>query len=165
MKELISFHEELVDLYGYMVQVAMAIAVLHEKLNRMVTQSTTTTLQNSMFFGKSNPNDPDAKYQYRRTFGYLIRASEKDGINLVILHRSIIVLAVALWEDHFRKKIAKECGIEKDDLKSDVFRDLNSYRQAILHGGNRLRKQPKVIRLFKKGDKISLTDEYMDKIF
>ena len=164
MKELTNFHESLVDLFGYMVQVAVAIAVWREKLNKVLSKGATSP-QNSMYFGQGDPNDPSAKYQYRRTFGYLVKASEKDGVNFVIHHRSVLVLAVALWEDHFRERIAEECNIEKNDLQSDVFRDLNSYRQAILHGNNKLRKKPKVIQLFRKGDEISLTNEHMETIF
>lgn len=164
MKELTDFHDEIIDIYGYMVQVGVAISQWNKMLRSQLT-SPKTTPRNTMFFGKGAPNVPGAKYQYKRTFGELVAASEKDGITSIVHRRSVVVLVVASWEDRYRKRIADECGLVKNDVTSDLFHDLNRYRQAILHADGRLREKPKVLRFFRKGDRVALTGEQMDSIF
>lgn len=164
MKELIHFHDEILDIYGYMVQVGAAIGQWQKLLNAQIAPRQ-TTLRNTMFFGNSDPNTPGAKYQYRRTLGDLIDASSKTGITSVIHRRSVVVLVVASWEDRYRRRIADECGLTKNDVTSDVLHDLNRYRQAILHASGKLQKEPKALRFFRKGDEVALTDDQMDSIF
>ena len=124
-----------------------------------------TTRSNSMFFGQNDPNLPEARFQYVRTFGELIDDSARDGPLEVTHRRSVIVFMVASWEDSYRTRIAKELGLAKNALKSDVFYDLNKYRQAILHAGGTLRTEPRALRLFRKGDQVALTHEYMHQVF
>ena len=164
MKELTHFHDEILDIYGYMVQVGAAIGKWQKLLSAQIA-SRQTTLRNTMFFGNSDPNTPGAKYQYKRTLRDLIDASSKTGITSVIHRRSVVVLVVASWEDRYRKRIADECGLAKNDVTSDVFHDLNRYRQAILHASGKLQKEPKALRFFRKGDEVALTDDQMDSIF
>ena len=118
-----------------------------------------------MFFGKDDPHKPDARYQYRRTFAELMEDVTRNGTTFLVLRRSVVVLLVASWEDHHRALIASECSLQRNDLKSDVFRDLNKYRQAILHGGGLLREEAKKIPFIRKGDRVDLTARHMDSIF
>ena len=165
MRALRDFHDEVVDIYGYLLQVDMAIMQWHKFLNDQIANSHTTP-QNTVFFGKDAPNKPDSMYQYRRSFADLIAASTRGGTTSVIHRRSVVILLVASWEDRYRALIARECGLkEKDDLKSDVFHDLNRYRQAILHAGGCLSESPKAIHFFQKGDAVDLTDDHMDALF
>ena len=164
MKELENFHDEIIDIYGYMVQVGAAIGQWNKLLISQIG-SHQTTPDNAMFFGKDNPSRPGARYQYKRSFKELVTASSKDGITSVVHRRSVVVLLVASWEDRYRKRIANECGLTKDDLTSDLFHDLNRYRQAILHASGKLRAKPKILPFFHRGDRVSLTDDQMDSIF
>ena len=164
MNELSRFHGEIVDIYGYMVQVNMAILQWNAFLKARIPEGSTTP-DNTIFFGKGDPNRPGAKYQYHARYGDLIDASGKRGITSIIHRRSIVVLLVASWEDGYRARIAKECGIGKNSLESDVFHDLNKYRQAILHAGGKLQVEPKEIDFFAKGDIVELTENHMDSIF
>ena len=165
MKALTEFHRELVAIYGYGVQVSTALTLWHQWLNKKLS-SQTTTPDNEMFFGKSDPNDPDAFYVYRRTFGYLLAASKPDGNTSVIHRRNLVALLYMSWEDQHRDRIAKEAGLEdKNDLGSDVFGDVRSYRHAIMHAGGRLGTEPRVFRFFAKGDKVTLTADHIDIIF
>ena len=164
MKALKHFHKDLVDILGYMVQVETAIGFWREQMKglmgeRRIAPSTPVP------FGSGDPRQPDATYQYETTLEDLIAASEKEGINYIVHHRCILVLVVASWEDCHRRLIACECGIDKNDVKSDVFHDLNKYRQAILHAGGRLDSKPKALHLFRKGDEIVLSASQMDAIF
>ena len=167
MKALIELHNELVEIYGYQLQVAAAINGWRDRVNQMVDNGSGTSPANTMFFGRGpgDPNSPDAEYQYRATFGDLIAASEKFGINSVLHRRYIVVLVAVAWE-RYRKRIARECN-EKctNAVESAVFGDLTKYRNAILHKSNRLRATPDVLRYFAKGDEVSPTPDQIDSIF
>lgn len=162
MQALRAFHDEVVDIYGYMVQMSAAVMWWRKFLNDSI--ATGTTPNNTLFFGKGDPNLPGSTYQYRRTFAELIADAAKDGTTSVVHRRSVVVSLVASWEDRHRALIASECGLKKNDLKSDVFHDLNRFRQAIVHGGGCLREHPKAIPFFRKGDRVDVTDGHMDSM-
>ncbi|MYB52828.1 MAG: hypothetical protein F4X77_11610 [Acidobacteriia bacterium] len=163
MKALRAFHDELVDIYGYLTQVNAALMMWRGFLNERVTGSTTP--KNTFFFVKGDPNQPDSTYQYRRTFAELVADVTEDGTTSVMHRRSVVVLLVASWEDRHRALIARECGLKKNDLKSDLFHDLNRYRQAILHGGGRLREDAKKMPFFRKGERVNFASGHMDSMF
>ena len=165
MKALIEFHNELIEIYGYTLQVGIAISNWRDWVNQLVNSSSGTTLSNTVSFGPDAPNLPDAKYQYRATVGDLITASGPVGINSILHRRYILVLVVAAWEDHYRGRIARECNLVKDDVKSAVFGDLNKYRRAILHARSKLASKPEVLPYFCKGDEVSPTFDQVDSIF
>lgn len=165
MKALIELHNELIGIYGYKVQVQAAIAAWNQLTTNIVESENGTTRSHTMFFGQSSPEFPDAEYQYRETFGNLITASGKSGINSIRHHRYILVLVYASWEDHYRSRIACECNLVKDDVKSALFGDLNKYRRAILHARSRLASKPEVLPYFAKDDEISPTSDQMFAIF
>lgn len=165
MEALRECHADVVDLYGYKLQVAIAISLWHEKISEMLS-SPPTTRSNQMSFGQGAPNRPGATYQYRRSFGHLLDTSASNGMTPVIHRRSVVTLLYAAWEHTHRRRIAEEVGFqESNDLKSDVFQDVGVYRHAILHRGNKLQKEPKVFRFFGKGEVVSLTNEHVDIIF
>ena len=157
VKELAIFRNEIENIYGYSLQVDAAISQWHKFLQHLLSRTKAT---NTLFFGRDDPNSLDSAHQYRRTFGELIIESHKNGKTSNIHRRSVLVLLVASWEDHHRAKIAAECGLDgKNELRSDLFHDLNRYRQAILHAGARLHDEPKVIGLFRRGDRVALKDD------
>ena len=157
MKELTNFQKELSDIYGYFLQVHAAIL----NWNRFLTEqmaSGPSTARNTFWFGDTDLNSTDARYQYARTFGEFNKwIPRRKVITSVIHRRSVVVLVVASWEDSYRGRIASELSIAQNDLTSDVFHDLNRFRQSILHAGGKLEIQPKTIPLFNKGDEVILT--------
>ena len=161
MKALIELYEDIVSIYGYETEICSALHQWQQYLRTMQGKEQSKRL----FFGKSEPHGADAKYQYMRTFKYLIEASSKNGINSQINRRGIIALTYAVWEERYRERIACECGLTKKGVQSDVFHDLNKYRQAILHAGGRLDAKPKVLTFFKLGDEVLLTDRHMYELF
>jgi len=164
MKELLALHEEIVAIYGYYVQVQTGVGEWHKLLKELVdTQRTNSS--NIVYFGRGDPNSSDSRYQYVATIADLIDNSARTGRLSYIHRRSVIVFIVASWEDYYRGRIAQELRIERADVTSDVFRDLNKYRQAIVHARGILRANPKVILHFRRGDHVVLTDEHMDSIF
>ena len=165
MKALRECHSDIIEIYGYGVQVIGALFTWHERLHNQIS-SGKTKRSHRMFFGDGDPNRPEAKYQYQRDFGYLLDESALNGPLSVIHRRSVVTLLYSAWEDRHRAMIAEEIGLNsKDDLKSDVFRDVNVYRRAIIHAGGKLRDEPKVFNFFKKGEEVSLTSKHIDLIF
>lgn len=166
MKALIELHNELIEIYGYKVQVQAAIAAWKQLTTSIVESENGTTRSHTMFFGQGNPEFPDAEFQYRETFGNLITASGKSGINSILHHRYILVLVYASWEDHYRGRIARECNKKSmNEVESAVFGDLGKYRNAILHKRNRLVSKPEVLPYFVKDDEISPTSDQVFSIF
>ena len=125
-----------------------------------------TTPQHNIWFGRDDPNSPDATYQYSRRTEDLIQDSEEGGRNIRLHRNGVVALTYALWEDEYRERIALECGLpRKDDIESVVFQDLNKYRQAVLHASGKLDRVPQAIRLFKKDDVVSFTKDLMHDLF
>ena len=165
MKALTELHSKIVEIYGYGVQVSMALVYWRTWLNERIS-SGSTTLDNRVLFGKRDPNDPNATYVYRRTFRYLLDASSPNGDTLAIHRRNLIALLYACWENPYRRKITEEAGLKgKYDIKSDVFQDVRIYRNSILHANGTLDQVPKIFRFFSKGDKVTLTSQDIDEIF
>lgn len=165
MQPILVLYHRLIDLYEYQVETASAVLLWRDRLEDMASGGG-TTLDSRLFFGRNdNPNRPDALYQVARTFGDLILDAEEGGRNLRLLGNGVIVHAYSLWEDTFRAAIAAECGLTKDDIESDVFQDLNKYRQAILHVDGRLDRQPKVLTFFKMGEVVSFTQDQIQHLF
>ncbi len=166
MQALINLHDELVALNGYEVEVCAALHQWSEFLKNARKRAKNRNKTPRMFFGRGNPNDPSAKFQHVKSFDDLIHASRKNGININTHRRSVVILIHAIWEDQYRQRIAYECELpNKNSIESDVFHDVNKYRQAVLHAGGRLVGEPKVIRLFKPGEEVLLTDEHMYQLF
>lgn len=166
MQALLDFHNELMNLYAFEIETSASLHQWTQFLQEAVAKSQHTTLDSSIIFGRDNPNSPDAKYQYAATYKDVIHASMEDGRNIRLHRNGVVALAYALWEDEYRNQIAKECGLaDKNDVESDVFQDLNKYRQAILHVSGRLDRYPKVIRLFTKGQVVSFTKDNVHVLF
>ena len=161
--------DKLLELYGYEIEMNLALHAWHETLCSWTTRPDlceTLKQEQTITFGKGNPNTRDAKWHYERNYDYLLDASRKNGLNAQIHRRAVIAMAYALWEDHYRTKVALECGYNsKNDIQSDVFADLNKYRQAVLHAGGILRQEPKANHLFTKGESILLSGNHMHELF
>ena len=130
------------------------------------TRQNTEQSGRKIFFGRGDSNAQDAIFQYTKTVDKAIVNSATNGAHESILRRSIIALIYSGWEDQYRQRIAYECGLKhKNDIKSDVFHDVNRYRQAILHAGGRIIGAPKVIKVFKEGDQVLLDIDHIDELF
>ena len=166
MKALTGLYNELTEILGYLIHAGVAFNRWKEEIRGLtVDPSNRDSLNRKLFVGGEDPTDPSAKYIYVSTVGDLLASLEKNGIYFVVLRRSALVLAYAAWEDNFRAKIAKECNTVKNDIQSDVFKDLNMFRQAVVHGGGVLRRNPQVLKLFSQGQEVVLSNEHMHDIF
>lgn len=169
MRSLLDLYGELNGIYGYDVQIRAALHHWQQHLRRIYENSNSEARNGQdkrLFFGRGEPNNPDASYQYVRSFRELIVESEKDGFNATVHGRSVIVLTYAIWEEKYRNMIAEECNLScKNDVESEAFSDLNKYRQAILHADGRLDRDASSIGIFRRGDFISPDEEQMYNLF
>ena len=167
MNELASFHKAVMEIYGHYFLIRTALINYASFLSELVTGPSPATASLPLAYGPYvNPDLPGATYRYETTFGDAIAAARDDGPLHITHRRSVVVLIVASWEVEYRGRIAAELGLnEADDVKSDVFRDLTKYRNAILHAGGKLRDVPRAIHFFRKGEQVSLSQEHMERIF
>ena len=144
--------QNLVELYAFQVETTMAYLKLIQHFEEAVAKEGSIKLSNKVKIGAGNPNLPSTKYEYEKTWERLICDSKEGGLNVRLHRNGVVALAYALWEDEHRQLIADECCKEnKDQIKSEVFADLNKYRQAILHASGILDKEPVQAKYISKG--------------
>ena len=166
MQAIKELYEELNAFYGYEQETKMASLICAEWLQTSLAKQRVGPATEVNVGGKKvDPNNPDPKYEYTKTLGKFIDGFARNGSHATIRRRGLIALIYALWEHRSRELIAKECNKTKNCIESDVFQDLNKYRQAILHVGGKLDRKPKAIRFFGKGDVVSLTQNHMEDLF
>ena len=164
MQALLDLHQDILDMYAYHAELSGALNLWHTHLRTKMKDPKRRSQK--IFFGRNDPNAPDAKFQYAKTVDKAIVDSSQNGTHVNALRRSVVVLTYAIWEDKSRQRIAYECQLEnKNRVESDVFHDLNRYRQAVLHAGGRLVGEPKVIKFFGSGEEVLLTDDHIYDLF
>ena len=164
MEPILIYYGRLIDLYEFQLETSMAIVHWKERLLEL-SDAPGTSLDNRVFFGRDAPTIPDARYQVSRVLRELVSDAEEGGRNLRLHRNGVITSAYSLWDDQCRVAIACDCDLEKNEVRSDVFQDLNKYRQAILHVDARLDRQLKVMKFFAKGEVVSFTTNHMHQLF
>lgn len=166
MNALQALFSELIELYAYEVETSGALHRWAEHIQQLISSTGITTPDSPFFIWKGERDSFGELYQYKRPAKEIIEASVEGGRNVRLLRNGLVALAYALWEDEYRQRIATETSRpSKNQIKSDVFQDLNKYRQAVLHTNGRLDRDPKVIRLFRKGDVVAFQKEHMYVLF
>ena len=162
-RQVTSYHDEIIDLYGYNVQASAAIGQWHAFLKRQI-RAARSKRRSTFLFGRGDPANPAATCHYRKTGGDPAAASEQAGA-ISLAHRRAGVVRVAVAWEVYRTRIAHECGRDDQDLSSDLRMDLTRYRNAIAHRGGKLSHQPKALPFVRKGEPITLTDDQLHTIF
>lgn len=75
-------------------------------------------------------NDFDNYVRFNETE---INKNSEDGLYQRIIAGNTIAMFYNIWEDKFRLRIAKKIGLEKKQIKSSIFAELNMIRQSITH--------------------------------
>ncbi len=71
---------------------------------------------------------------HQATFEDVIKRNSFNGENFRFIANMVIVSIYQYWEDHYRKNIAKEIGLNSgNDLKAPIFGDLRKIRRSIIH--------------------------------
>ena len=165
MSGLKRFHGELMSIFASNVETEMGFLLLVQWLSG-VLKDPRVEASFTVQLGKGDPHLTSTTYQYEKPLEELMRDSKEGGQNVRLYRNGVISLTYALWEENYREIIATECGLaSKDEVLSDVFQDLNKYRQAILHRGGRLDREPVKMGFFAKGDVVSFTKDQMEDLF
>ena len=86
----------------------------------------------------------------------------EDGQNYIKIGNLCLAQIYQLWEDKYRNRIATDLGIDRNDLKSDIFGDIRLIRISIMHHHGIALKEiekTKIFQWFKEGDQIYLNQE------
>ena len=169
MDALTDFHRQLIDIYATSVEIEAGIIRFSEWLGEQERAIVNRDYrQKPVAVIRDDPNSPSTKYQFKKTLGHLQADSMENGLNIQFHRKGVIALTYAIWEDNYRGKIAAECRLKsrkKNDVRSDVFADLNKYRQAILHVDGRLDRDSEILNFFVKGDVVEFSEPQMHELF
>ena len=100
-------------------------------------------------------------FDHVTTQGEVRERNKRGGKNYKILSALCIVQIYDLWENYFREAIAKEKGVNKNDIEVDIMGDLAQLRHSILkHRGLAVEgvKRCKIINWFNENDPIIIDE-------
>jgi hypothetical protein len=120
-----------------------------------------------IFYGRGDPNRPDAKMLHRTTQWDLRARIRRGGSNEVFLGNMCLVVMYGYWEDYYRKAIAESIGRRKNELKSPIMGDLRKLRRSIIHHQGIALKEVEgceVLKWFVSGDRISVDSNKLEEI-
>ena len=158
-------HDDLISIFASSAETEMGFLLLVDWLGKHL-EDPRVDPSSTVQLGGGDPRHPSTSYQYEKPLRVLLRDSKEGGRNVLLYRNGIIALTYALWEDNHRATIANECRLaSKDEVLSDVFQDLNKYRQAILHRDGKLDREPVKLGFFRKGDVVAFTKDQMHELF
>jgi hypothetical protein len=102
------------------------------------------------------------------TQGEVKERNRPGGMNFRTMGQLEIVYLHSYWEVYFRKEYAAAKGVKLSEIQHDFWNDLGILRNIILHHGGVAHskiRECKLIKCFKKGDKIEISPEFMRVIF
>jgi len=155
-----SFHQELINLYG--VYKISSIGILE------VSQKNLEGLKINPQINQVIIRDEDFKYELRLTQEEFQKEISQKGEFTTKLSGVFLASIYQLWEDKFRKKIARGLGIEMNQVKSDLIGEIRLLRQAIIHNDfspTKDLKKLKILDFIELRDLILLSRNDMSKIF
>ena len=152
MQAVLELYDEFIDLYSYAVEISGALHKWVEFVQNIMDSIEVMTPDSLFYVWRGDRDCSGELYNYVRTVKEIIDASEEGGRNIRLHRNAVVALAYSLWEDEYRQRIATECGLgSRNDVKSDVFQDLNMYRQAVLHVGGPIGQRPYGPSFFSEG--------------
>ena len=115
---------------GTMVRVCFSLPAQRNNLRKLASEAGVpldTPLRSSSF-GENNFEDI-----HIATIQDQLLSLEDSGTDEVLVGNICISFIYSLWEDNYRPAIAKQRGIQKNAVQSDLFGELAAYRNAIVH--------------------------------
>lgn len=153
------------QLYGMYLDCAHGLEMFTARFASMIPASGPTPGAR-LIYGKGDPNRADAKQLHAVPITDLLERNKPDGSTQAMLSQSCINLLVAVWEEDIRERLATAAGLKnKNEIRSDFFRDLNRCRNAILHNRGVLDIAPKAIAFVAKDEKIVLSKADTNELF
>ncbi len=113
-------------------------------------------------FGQGPPGTLGAYFYYTTTHGGFKERIKQDGIDTKILANNSLVLIYHIWEDKYREIIARENGVQKNQIAHDTFGELRNIRRSIVHNKSRALKECEnnaKLKRFNEGDQILFSEQ------
>jgi hypothetical protein len=146
MMPTIDFYYDIQDIYGLYLHSRMGLLKFCEEHQK----ASIVNPQNRFSFVDSVEELRDGKFTYSSTFGEIYELNSPNGVNMRLLSNMVIVNIYQLWDEHYREKISKKLGLNnKSDLKIDLFGELNTLRQAIIHNNGQVISKLKQLKILK----------------
>jgi len=113
-----------------------------------------------------NPDLPETKAIHYTTLGHFIKRMNVDSDNSKGIGNSSLVMIYQLWEDEYRGRIAIDKGKEKNNIKSDLFRDIRIIRQGIIHNNGKKTQDFKKLKIIKLMDteEVHFSEKQFEKL-
>lgn len=131
MHPILREYESSIDaICGTMVRVCFSLPGQRNSLRKLASEAGVpldTPLRSSSF-GPDRFDDI-----HTATIQDQLLSLEDGGTDEVLVGNICISFVYALWEDNYRPAFAKQRGLEKNAVRSELFRELATYRHAIVH--------------------------------
>jgi hypothetical protein len=118
-------------------------------------------------YATGHPSDPDTQILHSTTQGQFKANHAEEGKNALAMGNISVCQIFAYWEDGYRGPIAKDFGIDKKELLSDIFGDIRQLRNDILHhrgiATNKVTRY-QLTKWFDVGDSIRINQEKFEFI-
>lgn len=88
-------------------------------------------------YGEGDPNTPEAKFLIYSTQQDVLDRNAEGGANHAFLANLCLVSVYQYWEDHYRKRVAKALGVEKNAVRLPTMGEIRHIRRSIIHNGAR----------------------------
>jgi hypothetical protein len=118
-------------------------------------------------YGSGSPDAPEHRLQHVSTQREFLERNDSSARNSTIMGHLIIIQIFGLWEDEYREGIAKEFDMKKNDFKQDVFGDLRTLRNSIVHNNGVATsdvEKNQIFNWFKRGDHLVFKQEHIEEI-
>lgn len=142
------FHD---SLHGWQLMSQVLEGAIQQNIAAGMTRE--RALQSRLTRGAGEPFDGNALHQ--STIGERMAACARAGQNEIALSNLCVVSIYSFWEHETRIQIANTLQIDENDVKSDLFGDLRTMRNVILHAGGIIDQRAssmKLLKWFQPGD-------------
>jgi hypothetical protein len=93
--------------------------------------------------------------------------NDKNGKNFILLANLCVMELYQYWEDHYRTIISQKIGIERSELKANIFGDIRLLRNSIVHHQSTALpeiEKCKILSWFKTNEKIIIFPDMFEEI-
>jgi hypothetical protein len=122
----------------------------------------------TMTYATSDPDDPNGIIIGHTTQRQLKERNSDNGINAYLQAHSIIVLAYAIWDAHYRKLITHELN-EQKEIDINSIGELRRFRHDIIHNKGicslEHSAKNKIFNWFNEGEQLTFTSTNLVEIF
>lgn len=118
------------EIHGTMVRICFSLPAQRHNLQKLASDSG-VPLNTPLSAGSFDPERADVIHTV--TIHDQLRSLEDGGFDEVLIGNICASFIYSLWEDKYRSDFAKVRQVEKNVIKSEFFKELGTYRHAIVH--------------------------------